>query len=269
MFKQVITGVLAAVAAIAVLAWSRRGERPIVYVPDPSTAQPLPPGSWPPLEVPATRPATPPTTRPDGIPWDRPIPQLKLERVTLEQAMAKLSAAAGVNIVVGVRSLETLGIDRAQKLSLDLKDVSLRAAMHLILNEAAAGAGGLGWSVVENVIFVGASDLREPEGLVTRVYNVRDLVVEALRFSKGLEPISTRPTPAEAEAVETIGGGTEPEVAESLRAAIFANVDPSNWADNGGAYGTVSYFAGLLVIHHRPEVHARIEALLGSLRGRR
>jgi hypothetical protein len=266
MFKQVITGILAAVAAIAVLAWSRRGERPIVMIPDPSLApsSPLATTSWPPLA-----PASMPTTRP-GIPWDRRVAELKFNKVTLEQAAARLSAATGVNIVVSIRSVESLGVDRQQTLSLDLKDVSLRAALRLILREATAGSGAeLGWTVEENVIFVGDAG-PAPAGVVTRVYNVRDLVVDALRYSKGLEPLTlaSAPSTQATAAMIPVAGRTEAEVAEAIRQLIVMNVEPNHWADNGSAYGQASYFAGLMVVDHLPEAHAKIEALLAALRRR-
>ena len=148
-----------------------------------------------------------------------------------------------------------------------------------------------------------ATVARESRDTVTRVYDVRDLIIDIpdFTFSPELhgwpEPTTLpaaplpaaesphaatptpRPTPAPASAPAATAATTtaaddvpdhvRAERVRKLMADITGTVDPMSWRDNTGTLGSIRELSGQLIVTQTPANHERILAKLDALRGAR
>jgi beta-lactamase regulating signal transducer with metallopeptidase domain len=172
---------------------------------------------------------------------DATLPGLTADGQPLEKVLRFMQDQLRANVFINWRALETVGIDRAAPVTLDLHDVTHRRAIQMILDQVSAGTGSLGFVVEDGVITISTrDDLAGQAHLATRVYNVRDLLISNERAA-----------------------AADPQ---SLIDLIVATASPDTWRNNGGTVSSISEFKGLLTVTSTPAVHQQVTDLLASLR---
>jgi len=103
------------------------------------------------------------------------VPELNVEAVPLERAVGFLRDSSGANIVVNWKILETLGVAKDTPVSLQVKNLTLRKMLQLVLDQASPNSS-LVFNVDSNVIQVTSQEDADKQ-MVTKVYVVDDLVM--------------------------------------------------------------------------------------------
>ena len=158
-----------------------------------------------------------------------------------------LAAMYAMNIHIDAKSIDAVGIGDDTPVTLTVNNVSLKSALGLMLDQLE-----LTWMIRHETLLITTPEVAEAN-LHTRVYNVRDLVVQ---FDAGAESILDDP---QSEAVDF----------ESLIELITTTVAPDTWDEVGGPGAIDGYHNGLscaLVISQTDLVHDEIDKLLVDLR---
>ncbi len=157
-----------------------------------------------------------------------------------QDAIARLREANGINIVLDYRALQEEGIDLKRPVFLKLEHASLKAALHLMLQQV-----DLGYVIKDEVVFVTTPSACRGR-LKVEIYKVRDLIDD--------------------EEVGKLLCWNEPGH-EPLIRMLTASVLPHSWTAAGGP-GTIEYYAPAksLVVNQTIEGHEQFRAMLGSLR---
>lgn len=252
----------------------------------PKTADPLPPATRSPA---ASRPARAHAT--SRLAATQRL-MLRLERIDfddipLASVFAQLARLSGANIVVRWSRLGDAGIARDQPITLHASRLRLRQCLQLVLQQASARTAPLAYLADEDLILVSTAEDFDRQ-MVTRVYDVKDLIMPRLRESgfaqfRGRQiPIGAIPTVANGAVAYRpitapfgsgvyIGGappeefrpdrdaadGTKEQHLRQLITVITGTIEPQSWAVNGGT-GTIVPFRGQLIIRNSVAVHAQI-----------
>ena len=185
----------------------------------------------------------------------RIIPELKMEKASLEQFVRYLRISTGLNIIVNKARIEKDGGDvDSIEVTLDLKNVTAATALKLALQGLE-----LGFRIRGNVLIITSKKdaLGKP---VLRIYSVADLLVPIRDFPgpdmhiypSNYEP----PEPPEPEVQQNYEGSEE--LAELIR--NFTGKD--TWENEGVS---IHVFRKHLVIRTYPEVHREIARFLAVL----
>src|SRR6185503_19872463 len=94
-----------------------------------------------------------------------------------------LRDVTGANIFVNWRALEAAGIDRNTPVTARLRDVKFSKALQTILSDVGGGTVKLGYTIDEGVITI-STDEDLSKNVVTRVYDIRDLIIEVPDFNQ-------------------------------------------------------------------------------------
>ncbi len=198
-------------------------------------------------------------------PMERALPEVNFTEVPLADVIDFLRDVSGANIFVNWRALETIGIYRQTTITVDLRNVPPRAMLKYLL--AATGKGdALAHYTEDNVLTI--TTLAEADRkLITRVYDIADLIVEIPNFkgpSFDLGRTSATGGGGGGEALLSDTGDededqplTRRERAEQLVDLIKETVRPDVWRDNGGT-ASIRYFNGQLIITAPRSVHQQI-----------
>jgi hypothetical protein len=199
-------------------------------------------------------------------PATRPVPRVNpLARVTmsadyrgraLNAVVDDIAATARVSVVADWRAIESAGVAPTTPVTLRL----VAQPASTVLASALRLAGGrelVYWIEDDGVLRVGV-DGQAP--FVLRIYNIRDILVDSVRFQRALTAL---PTSSEEERRKLLDPNA---VLNDLMELITNDVDRYTWVSNGGKCGTLNYIGGKLVIAQTEENHARIEGLLAKLR---
>ncbi len=230
---------------------------------------------------------------------EEPIAPFDFQQTPLSEVIDFLRDATGVNIVVDWRGLELSGITSNEPVTLRLEGVRFRSALNLLMQQL-----GLTYSIRDDVLLI-TTPLRDQGRLISRVYDVADLVVPIRTLPKIVTPMGIFNWPdaqtggagampfvmpnqplaqvgvggSSYDGQSAFGGtGTEPAGTagpqpaqaidfDTLIELIKSTVAPDTWEDAGGA-GTIAEFPGnlSLVISQTQEVHDQIRDLLQQLR---
>lgn len=206
---------------------------------------------------------------PHFVPLDDPFPQLlrrfpelRLEGVPLEKALQELSDGARANVVVRWSSLAAAGVGRTTPVTVHAYDVPLHRALTLVL-DAARGPVQLDYAIRGNVIVVSTAD-ETPDRMLTRLYDVRDLVQKQVEWTERAAP-SVR-VPAGVQLSQPPPPSPREQAVEDLVGTIEDSVSRESWKDNGGPIGSIRSFAGVLVVTNSVEAQAGVERFLEALR---
>lgn len=175
----------------------------------------------------------------------KPLPEagLEFDGTPLEQIIENLREEYGVEILIDRPALEDLGIDETQPISVRLRNVSLQAALKLMLKELE-----LTYVVANEVLLITTQEEADTR-LSVRVYPVRDL----------LDP-NYAPTDADKKS------GTPAELIP-IKDALISAVASDTWAENGGGEAEIRPLRpGLLVISQTQAVHEEIRNTLAAIR---
>jgi len=157
-----------------------------------------------------------------------------------------------------------IGLDRDSEVTLNIKNVSCKAALEK-LSRALYGQGlETTWQVLEDgtIQFGTKATLNSNQEIV--IYDIKDLLLKVPNFSNAPQidlnqvlqqggnggspfqndpaPPSTRPDP-----------NNRPE--EELIRLIIQYVEPEQWMDAGGNGGSIRFFNGSLIIQAAPYIH--------------
>ena len=204
---------------------------------------------------------------------DATIPSIKLDAVSLKDAVDFVQDVSAANVHVNWGALEAAGIGKDALVSLNLRSVPLRKALDLILSDAAAGNTALTYTIDDNVIDITTRELAD-KVLVTRVYPVGDLLMDVPDFvgptfdiSSSSNSSSVTPGGGGSGGGGSGGGGSgggslfgggggstaaentpsKDQRAQQLIDLITTIVRPDIWAANGGP-ATIRFFNNSLVI---------------------
>jgi len=143
-------------------------------------------------------------------------------------------------IVVDGRALEESGINPEQEISINLRNITLRGTLELMLRQVE----GLNYTIEGQVLMITSKEAAA-EHRETRTYRVDDLLGPGQRFN---------------------GADTE-EVYEPLIRVITHTVERDSWRKNGTGEGEIQPLEpGMLVIVQTQRVHRKIERLLADIR---
>jgi uncharacterized membrane protein YgcG len=205
------------------------------------------------------------------------LPAVKLDGVTIADAIDFLRDVSGANIHVNWRALEGVGVGKDTQINVNLRNVALRKVMDLVINEAGAGVQ-LAYYVDQGVIEVTTRELADKD-LFTKVYPVQDLLVEVPDFAGPDFNITSNNSSQTSGSGGGGGGGgnglfgggsssgtsrdekvlTKTERAQQLIDVITSVVQPDVWQMNGGT-AAIRFFNGNLIVTAPRSVH---EALGG------
>ncbi len=164
---------------------------------------------------------------------------IEFTKEPLQNLVAYLKDYHKIEIQLDTKSLEQVGVAPDDKITANVKGVSLRSALDLVLRPL-----GLTFTIHDEVLFITTPDA-VPEMLTVEVYDVADLV--ACRDEKG-QPWDDY---------------------ETLVHMITSQIDLASWSEVGGP-GAVSAAtlgqAKVLVVTQHTEIHRKVADLLERIR---
>lgn len=217
---------------------------------------------------------------------DQVLPEVRFTNVALKDALEFLRDVTGANIHVNWKAIEAAGVAQDTNVNMRLREVPMRKALTLLLNEAAAGTS-LTYYFDQNVLEITTRDLADKE-MFTRVYPVEDLVMDIPDFTNSPDlSLAATSTGGSGGGGGGRGGGssggggggggggsglfggggntaaadekhkTKTERGEDLVTLIRETVYPDVWRDNGGN-ASIRYFNGQLIVTAPRSVHEAI-----------
>ncbi|TWT43813.1 hypothetical protein RAS1_02130 [Phycisphaerae bacterium RAS1] len=239
-------------------------------------------------QSPLRSPLRPPTAR---VPETRALLNQKMIDVSfgdasLEAAIDWLRSATGADFVVRWQPLEDAGVRRDTAVSLNVRNLPLSQVLWLLLTEAGGPDVRLAYRASGRLILISTEEDLDRE-MVTRVYDVSDLLFAAPRFRNAAQIDPTQALQAATQsgqsrpgssggsssggAIFNAGRGAEEgdDAARDDRAELVALIrqviEPESWADgNAGGRGTIVAFRDALVIRSTLRVHQQIGGFLGD-----
>jgi beta-lactamase regulating signal transducer with metallopeptidase domain len=209
-------------------------------------------------------PANAPSTEPDRslqILLDKRLPEVDFHGQGLADSIELLKRMSGANILVDWRALKAVGIDQNSPVTARLKDIRLSKALNTILSDVTDGNSKLSYAVTENAIRISTAD--ELRVLVTKVYDIRDLLVEVPDF----EPEKHQPPGAQPQTKPA----TPKEIPQTMSQRVDAmikllkeTIDPTSWQPPFNA--AIKQDKGQLIILQSEENHRAVVQLLTQLR---
>ncbi len=188
---------------------------------------------------------------------------LKFDKTPLSEVARQIATHAGINLVIDSLGLSDEGVTPDEKITIDVKDVTLSSALQLILKPLR-----LAFLIQDEVLKI-TSETRVQGPLEVRTYAVADLVVP-IPERRELRPAG--------EAGETQASQTrKPNTGQCRKGRGDGrgepdgphrdHVDPDSWAEKGGG-GIIRFYETTLslVIRQTPKVHEEIRDLLEQLR---
>lgn len=150
-----------------------------------------------------------------------------------------------IPIVFDKAALDEVAISPESEVTFNLRNVSLRSALRLMLLEP--GLEDVTFAIHNEVLLITTKE-REAELMFVRVYNVHGL-------DKSFEPIRQP------------GGGNGVVCFSSLANVLTNCIHPKSWAESGNGGGQIQLLTpGILVVMNTERVHHKIEQLLSDLR---
>jgi hypothetical protein len=181
------------------------------------------------------------------------LADFNVQDTPLRDVLAQLQQASGMNMVVNWAALESIGVTPEQTVTLRLRNVSVERAMRAVVD--LVGPDLIGYAVEQGVVEITLRDILDAR-LITRVYDVGDLLTPAADFSANAPSIDL------AQTTQTGGGSsqgpftggqtaaredTRRERMEQLVELVTSTVDPQVWDVNGGQARVRSFDRYLIV----------------------
>lgn len=208
------------------------------------------------------------------------IPELRFDAIPFTDVVDFLRDITGANIFVNWRALEAAGIDRNTPVTTRLRDIRFSKALDTILRDVGGGTVALSYTVDDGVITISTSDDLS-KNTVTRVYDIRDLIVEVPDFPG---PMFSLQNASQNGTSGTGGGGQSPfqdnqqqqqqqqppktrdERVAEITSLMEETVAPDSWRDAGGTVGSLRELSGQLIVNQTPENQRQLQGLLEQLR---
>ncbi len=193
------------------------------------------------------------------------LPEIQFADAPLEIVIDWLADLTQSNIVVRWERLDELGIERDQPVSLRARNLTLSQVLWLLLSDIGGSDVRLAYRASRGLLLISTADDLDRE-LITRVYDIRDLLARPARFRNatrievgqslggegGSNPLQSNEDSAENDADD--GAAT---IADQLRDAIMATVEPDSWIEHGGR-GRIVVFGGQIIVYNSLLVHQRL-----------
>jgi uncharacterized membrane protein YgcG len=282
-FSRVVQ--MAAVAAVAgsCSLWAADMPKTAAQSPKPTAETVKPAADLAVVEAPAANAATA---------LGEPIRELNVDGKSLSQVLDYLRTTTGTNMVVNWTVLEAAGITKDTPITLQVRDVTLRKLLRLVLDQASP-ATALTFGVDSNVIEITSQDDAD-KVLITKVYVVDDLVMTDNDVPSppqmNLQTVTANGTTTGGSSgggggtggASAGGGGlfgtqqtapTQPKQTSDQRGAdlvalIRDIVRPTIWKENGGP-ASIKYFSGKLIVTAPVSVQESIGGPVQSEGGQR
>lgn len=245
---------------------------------DPRSLQTSPPALPSGEAFPTTQPAASAGVSIAHADLDMPIAEFDSGAVTLEQAIDHLRHQTHANLVVFWQELEREGVRRDKRVELHLWDTTLGKVLQSLI---VLGGGTWDGHVAfrDNMILIGPeTGSGDAPRRSTRIYEVRDIIDEAMAYRRSHPPNLAPGTAAQAASVNAAiateyaqePGVTAVGTTEAVMDLIERSVDPQSWnngvVSNDTGPGRIEEFAGRLIIEQTSANHQKIAALLHTLR---
>jgi len=175
-----------------------------------------------------------------------PIPAVAHVNAPLDKVLDSWASAAGVNLHVQWRALEAAGINKDAPITINLRGVAAEQVLRRVLEDVGGGNIKLEYRVDEGVVDVSTAE-EMAHYRVTRIYDVRDLLVASLAQDRKLHGTGAEQT--------------DQDVAVALVTMIEQSIGPT-W----DGPQTIGYFAGRLIVNKPQAEQDRILQLLTALR---
>jgi general secretion pathway protein D len=208
---------------------------------------------------------------------ERKLPEVRFENVAFQDVIEFLRDVSLANIFVNWRALEAAGIDRTAQVTARLRDVKFSKALETILRDVGGGTVRLSYTIDEGVITISTEeDLAS--NVVTRVYDIRDLIVNIQDFDDPPDFQINQGSQAGGGggggqslfggtgAQDDQAGGTRAELVDQIVSLIQDTVASDSWRDNGGQVGTIRELSAQLIVTQTPENQRQLVRLLEQLR---
>lgn len=180
---------------------------------------------------------------------------LDFQNARLGEVIAYLQEFSGLNFHIDAEAGKDRDDDR---ITLKVKDVSLRTALKLVLNPRDLGC------VYRDGVIVVTTKARLAARTVTRVYDIRDLQFKLQDFPGPKFELDYKQSGLDTSILnqfEDPKGGFETETLIDL---IKTNLQPRSWEDSGEV--SISMAGGLLVVSQTRSVHEELGRFLDLLR---
>jgi hypothetical protein len=219
------------------------------------------------------------------------VSELNVDNVALSRVMDFLRDVSGANIVVNWKVLEGAGVAKDTPISLQVRELSLRKMLRLVLDQASPNAL-LVYNLDSNVVEI-TSQEEADKHMITKVYVVDDLVMTD--NSTVVPPVMNLSTVTQSGSTSGgsggLGGGgggggaglfststdtnangaateTTQKKGEDLAALVREVVRPTIWRENGGT-ASIRYFSGKLIVTAPQSVHEAIGGPMAPEGGQR
>jgi len=228
----------------------------------------------------------------------REIERLSFSEIELKDVITFLREYSDANIHVIWRALTAAGIEQTTKVSVDVRKITVKRALDLVLKDVSGSGAAAPESELTYVIEGGVLTISTKADLaknpITRAYDVRDLLVPVPDFEG--PRIELRQASQASSNVGGVGGGgggggtgifgdtttgaggqqranemTKEKLLENLKSLIKRSIDPETWADDTAApsattMGSIREFNGALVVRQTPNNHQALAELIEKLR---
>jgi general secretion pathway protein D len=198
----------------------------------------------------------------------------------LQNIVGFLSQVTNLNIDVDWQSLEQVGINADDPVTLNLTNVPVKTVLDRVIEKVGSSdpTSGAAWSITDGVLTIASREVINKNKVLV-IYDIRDLLIEIPDYPDApeldLQNVLQQSgqggggggrSPFEQPDDEDREGRTLQERTDELIDIITTNVDQQGWQENGGEVGFIQQLQGQLIITNTPSNHRQIFGLLSKLR---
>lgn len=214
--------------------------------------------------MPASANAQPPTVA-DAL--RARLPEVALDEAPFDSVIEWLAAQTGLSIHVNWDRLADYDIPRDRPVSLKARNLPLAQVLWLLMNQVGGGDVRLAYRGSDTLLLLSTEEDLGRE-MLTRVYDVRDLLDRAPRFTNAvrlnLDSALQQGSNSGSAGLETpdTEDGDEPPAADDPAGAelvrlITDTVEPDSWVTANGR-GRIVFWRGQIVVFNTIFVHQRL-----------
>ncbi len=203
-------------------------------------------------------------------------PRVSMDGTAFADALEQLRELGQFNMHVNWRELESAGIRRDTPITTELLDVKLEKALKLVLADASTPDSPLGYEVDDGVLTVSTQEELD-QRTVTRVYDIRDLVVHVPNFddAPSVRLKAPRQQPEEEQSESLFADEKEQSlfpsdpngsVIEKILDIIRDTIYPGTWRHQNGLIGSIRELNGQIIVTHTLNAQQQLTSLLDQLR---
>ena len=180
---------------------------------------------------------------------------LDFQNARLGEVIAYLQEFSGLNFHIDAEALKDRDDDR---ITIKVKDVSLRTVLKLVLNPRDLGC------VYRDGVIVVTTRTRLAASTVTRVYDIRDLMFQLQDFPGPKFELDYKQSGLDTSILNQFEDPKGGFPADTLVDLIKTTVQPRSWDESGEV--SITTLTGLLVVSQSRAVHDELARFLDLLR---